>query len=123
MKSFSPAQANSKINDEKFERNSEEKLQNISKEIVKHSEKFMNPKRAHMSQFHSRIVGISSCVTSAFGLVRKCASIYGNRGRERMSYGRREIKDAIKQSECFMSLLPAAVAYNQPPETAARQSK
>lgn len=30
------------------------------------------PERAHMSQFHSRIERISSSVTEAFGVVRKC---------------------------------------------------
>jgi hypothetical protein len=48
MKSLSPA--SSKINGGK---NSEEKLQNISKEIVKHSEKFMNPSAyVSISQSH-----------------------------------------------------------------------
>lgn len=50
----------------------------FQKEIIKNEEKFMNQKNeAHMSQFHSRIGRISSCVTKTFGMVRKCASIYG----------------------------------------------
>lgn len=73
------------------------KLQNISKEIIKHEEIY-ELERVHMSQFHSRIERISPSVTETFGVVRKCASIYEPRVKNVMQFPRTEIKDAIKRT-------------------------